>query len=355
MVGLESYADDSVNENFNTVFNLSPLGMCIVSLTDERFVDVNEVFLQVSGLAREQALQIHAGDPLIWVNHDEYQIFKKRVALQRYTRNYEARIRIKGMTKTMLLSAAVIWWHNQACILVVINDITELKQYKQEMSRLDRLNLVGEMAAGIAHEVRNPMTTVKGFLQLMRSDTRYDEDFANMDLMIEELDRANGIITEFLSLARNKAVNLVRGDINTRLLKMHPLLQAEATKKDIKIDMVLQKTQAIMMDEADLRQLVLNLVINGMDAMLQGGTLTIRTYEDKYGVNLIIEDQGTGIPVDLVEHLGKPFFTTKEKGTGLGLAVCCRIVERHNAYMEFDSSTKGTAFTIIFPKFQEVL
>lgn len=326
--------------------------MCIVSLTDGKFIDVNEVFLEVTGRSKEQVIQIHADDPVIWVDNGDYQHLKKLVALQRYVRNYEARVRIKGMTRTVLLSAAIIWWHNKPCVLLVINDITELKNYNQEISRLDRLNLVGEMAAGIAHEVRNPMTTVKGFLQLMRSDPRYDEDFENMDLMIEELDRANGIITEFLSLARNKAVKLVRSDINTRLLKLYPLLQAEALKKDIKLDMDLHESQAIMLDEADLRQLVLNLAINGMEAMPQGGTLTIRTYEDRYGVNLIVEDRGAGIPANLVEHLGKPFFTTKEKGTGLGLAVCCRVVERHNAYMEFDSSPKGTMFTIIFPKCQ---
>ena len=352
MVGLEGYADDSVNENFYTLLNLSPLGMCIVSVTDEKFIDANEVFQAVTGFSREQVLQIRANEPMFWVNNEDYQQLKKLVTLQRSVRNYEARIKIKGMTRNMLLSAAVIWWQNKACVLVVVNDITELKYYKQEISRLDRLNLVGEMAAGIAHEVRNPMTTVKGFLQLMRSDAKYDDDFETMDLMIEELDRANGIITEFLSLARNKAVNLVRGDLNTRLLRLYPLLQAEALKKDIKMDMDLHETSAIMMDEADLRQLVLNLAINGMDAMPQGGTLTIRTYEDKYGVSLIVADQGAGIPADIVEHLGKPFFTTKEKGTGLGLAVCCRIVERHAAYMEFDSSTNGTAFTIIFPKCQ---
>lgn len=324
----------------------------MVSVTNEKFIDVNEVFQEFTGFSREQAIQIHAGDSAIWVNDDEYQDLKKLLALQRCVRDFEARVRIKGITRIMLLSAAVIWWHNKPCVLVVVNDITELKHYKQEITRLDRLNLVGEMAAGIAHEVRNPMTTVKGFLQLMRSDAKYDEDFETMDLMIEELDRANVIITEFLSLARNKAVNLVRGDLNTRLLRLYPLLQAEALKNDIKLDMDLHETSAIMMDEADLRQLVLNLSINGMEAMPQGGILTIRTYEDKYGVSLIVEDQGTGIPADVVEHLATPFFTTKEKGTGLGLAVCCRIVERHNAYMEYDSSTKGTMFTIIFPKCQ---
>lgn len=326
--------------------------MCIVSLTDERFIDINEAFPEVTGRSREQVLQTRIGDPVVWVNPDDYQQMKKLVVSQGCVRKYEARIKIKGMIRVVLLSAAIVWWQNQACVLVVVNDITELKQYKQEISRLDRLNLVGEMAAGIAHEVRNPMTTVNGFLQLMRANNRYNEDFDNMDLMIEELDRANGIISEFLSLARNKVVDLVRGDLNTRLLKLYPLLQAEALKKDIKMDMDLHETSAIMVDEADLRQLVLNLAINGMDAMPQGGTLTIRTYEDRYGVNLIVEDQGTGIPADIVEHLGKPFFTTKEKGTGLGLAVCCRIVERHAAYMEFDSSTDGTAFTIIFPKCQ---
>ncbi|MEQ8201948.1 MAG: ATP-binding protein [Syntrophomonadaceae bacterium] len=350
MIGLEGREENSATETFYTLFNLSPLGMCIVSVTDERFIDVNEAFLESAGLAREQALQIVAGDPFFWVNDDDYQHLKRLVALRRCVRNYEAKIRLKGIIRILLLSAAVIWWQNQASVLLVINDITEFKHYKQEVSRLDRLNLIGSMAAGIAHEVRNPMTTIKGFLQLMRLNERYSEDFETMDIMVEELDRANGIITEFLSLARNKADNPVIGGLNNTLLKLYPLLQAEATKTDIKLVLDLHETPDIMQDEAELRQLVLNLAINGMEAMPQGGTLTIRTLEDKYGVSLVVEDQGTGIPPDVLEHLGTPFFTTKEKGTGLGLAVCCRIVERHNAYMEVDTDSHGTAFTIIFPK-----
>lgn len=234
------------------------------------------------------------------------------------------------------------------CYKTVITDITERKRYEKELARLDRLNLVGEMAASIGHEVRNPMTTVRGFLQLYRKKDSFIQYKENFDLMIDELDRANSIITEFLSLAKNKAVNFHLQDINTILTNLTPLIQADAMILDKYVTLQLGEIPALLLDEKEIRQLILNLVRNGLEAMPSGGNLTIRTYMEGKEAILSVRDQGKGIDPDILEKIGTPFFTTKDGGTGLGLAVCYGIVARHNAVMNIKTTPMGTTFLVMF-------
>ena len=233
--------------------------------------------------------------------------------------------------------------------VAITSDIIEIKKYQSELSRLDNLNIIGQMAASIAHEIRNPITSIKGFLQIFKNQDMYSKDKELMDLMIEELDRVNDIITDYLSITRDKNINLKLQCLNDNIRKILPLLNADALKNDILIKTELQDAKKIMIDESGIRQLLLNLARNGIDAMSDGGTLTIQTFEDGNGVNLVIEDTGCGMPVEVLEKIGTPFFTTKENGTGLGLAVCKNVAERHNARIEIKTSSEGTAFSVIFP------
>ncbi len=231
----------------------------------------------------------------------------------------------------------------------ICRDITGRKQMEQELARLDRLNLVGEMAAGISHEVRNPMTTVRGFLQLMGQKSElagYKEYF---NLMIDELDRCNAIISEFLSLGSVKAVDLRSQDLNDVVRALSPLIEADAMVHGNQLKLDLGPLPAIMLDEKEIRQLILNLVRNGYDAMPGNGTLTITTTMDESEVVLSIRDEGSGIPDAIKDKIGNPFFTTKDTGTGLGLPVCYSIAARHKARIDFDSSERGTTFRVHFP------
>lgn len=230
----------------------------------------------------------------------------------------------------------------------VITDITERKLYERELARLDRLNLVGEMAAGIGHEVRNPMTTVRGFLQLYRDKEEFTRYKSSFDLMIDEIDRANSIITEFLSLAKNKAVELKLQNLNKILENLSPLIQADAMVFDKEINVQLEEIPELFLDEKEIRQLILNLVRNGLEAMEPGGTLTIRTLAEGQEVVLSVQDQGCGIEPGVLEKIGTPFFTTKDHGTGLGLAVCYSISARHNAVISTETNSTGTTFFIRF-------
>ncbi|SCM82551.1 PAS sensor protein [uncultured Sporomusa sp.] len=230
----------------------------------------------------------------------------------------------------------------------IIRDITARRELEHDVSRLDRLNTVGQMAANVAHEIRNPLTTVKGYLQLFQrkpSFANYQEQF---NLLISELDRANLIIQEYLSLCKSKSRELKSSQLNQIIQDIYPLLKAaaNATSKDVCYSAA--PTPAVCLDEKEIRQLLLNLVRNGLEAMDPGGTITIRTYVENGDVVLSIQDQGKGIPQHILDNIGKPFLTTKENGTGLGLAVVYRIVSDHRATIQVDSGSRGTTFKVIF-------
>lgn len=227
-------------------------------------------------------------------------------------------------------------------------DITDSKRVEKEMLHLERLNLIGKMAAGIGHEVRNPMTTIRGFLQMLRKKKECSNYWKYYELMIAELDRANSIISDFLSVAKEKSNCKNLENINRIIESLLPLIEADAIVGNNYIKVELGEIPEIMIDDKEIRQLILNFVGNSLDAMSSGGYLTIKTYMQEQEIVLEIKDQGTGIVPEVLARIGTPFFTTKEQGTGLGLAISYSIAARHQATINVETSDKGTAFFIKF-------
>lgn len=234
--------------------------------------------------------------------------------------------------------------------MVLGEDITETLRMEKEMARLAQLHTVGEMAASIGHEIRNPMTTVHGFLQIMSYKADLKKYQPYFSLMLEEMDRANTIIAEFLSLAKNRMVNLEKHNLAQIIKTLSPLMVADALKSDQTIQLDLEDVPDLMLDEKEVRQLILNLVRNALEASPVGGRVNISTYIYDQSVVLSVQDGGQGIPEEIRDKLGTPFLTTKEKGTGLGLAVCYSIVNRHNGKISFDTGPRGTVFRVEFPQ-----
>ena len=231
-------------------------------------------------------------------------------------------------------------------ICCLIKDITEKKRFEQELKRLSGLGLIGEMAAGISHEIRNPMTTVRGFLQLLNQEDEFLGYKDYLNLMIDELDRANSIITEFLSMGNIRTSNLQKLDLNSILHDISLLLNADAFNQNKLIKIVTGNIPEILLNGNETRQLIVNLFRNGLESMVEGKVLTIRTYTEDNCVVLAVEDQGEGIKPEVLEKLGTPFFTTKENGTGLGLGVCYAIAARHNAKISIQTGPEGTTFFV---------
>lgn len=231
----------------------------------------------------------------------------------------------------------------------IIRDITPRKRMEQDMAKLEGLNAIGQMAANIAHEIRNPMTTVRGYLQLLGGKKEFNAFKNEFELLLSELDRTNAIITEYLALSKEKTAEFTTGQLNDVINAMLPLMQADANASTKSIRTKIRPLPDIQLNSKEIRQLILNLVRNGLEAMDSGGTLTIETGVNDKGVMLAVRDQGKGIPAEIMDKLGTPFFTTKKDGTGLGLAVCYRIAGRHGAMIEYETCSKGTDFYVYFP------
>jgi signal transduction histidine kinase len=234
---------------------------------------------------------------------------------------------------------------------LIAHDITEVTRLKDEIGRMDRLSLVGQMAASITHEIRNPMAVIRGFVQLMRerSPSHQQEYFR---IIMDELDRANGIINDFLSLAQNRVIEKELCSLHSILEELKPLLWADANLRGQSIEMVLDSELPMTeLNPKEIKQLILNLARNGMEAMGEKGVLTISTRNLPDAIQLCVTDSGVGIPKEKLENLFEPFYTTKTRGTGLGLALCLSITERHGGVIEVDSMEgRGTTLKVTFSK-----
>jgi len=340
---------------FSKAFNASPNIMAILTVTDMYtdgcFVNVNESFTSITGYCREEIIGRTTSELNIWADPGDLVKIREMILKQEEIRNLEINFRTRsGEVRVGLISAEKIYFSDEPCILVNVNDITQHKHFEKEMARLDQLNLVGQMAAGIGHEIRNPMTAIRGFLQMLRVKKEYVKDKEYFDLMIEELDRTNSIITEFLSITRNKPVDLKWQNLNSIVKTLSPLITADAMNSNNNVIVEIGDIPDLLLNEKEIRQLILNLVRNGLEAMEFGGNLTIRTFTDSEEVVLSVQDQGKGIDPDLLDKIGTPFFTTKENGTGMGLAVCYGITSRHSATIDIETSNTGATFFVRFSR-----
>ena len=240
----------------------------------------------------------------------------------------------------------------------LIGNILMLRRYKEQtsafqrcLSLADKLHTVGEIAASVTHEIRNPLTTIHGYLQIFSQKKEFMPYQGQITLLLTELDRANLLIKEYLSLCREHTATMKPTQLNDIISALLPLLQAQANNTGAEIILQLAALPEIALDDKEIRQLILNLVRNGLEAMDTGKTITIKTgvTADGETVLLSIADQGRGIPGHILAELGKPFVTTKENGTGLGLSVCYRIAARHQAAIKVDTGTSGTVFSLLFP------
>ncbi|HWP97818.1 MAG TPA: PAS domain-containing protein [Syntrophomonadaceae bacterium] len=336
-------------ERFCTAFHSSPVMMAIISMEDDRFIEVNQTYLDAVEFDRQDILG-HTERELNLLVSDTLSKILQNLRKSGKLSNIECEMRARsGKILSVFGSMEKTNINGELCRLIVAQDVSKEKELDANLARLDRLGLIGEMAASIGHEIRNPMTAVRGFLQMLAGKESYINDQMYFQLMIEELDRANSIITDFLSLARNKPVDLKPHYIDKVIKAMYPMMLADANYQEMQIKMELAPTPPVRIDEKEIRQLILNLVRNGLEAMSAGGILSISSTVQRGEVILSIKDQGTGIPSDLLDKIGTPFVTTKENGTGLGLAVCYSIAARHEARVKIDTSSKGTTFNIYFP------
>lgn len=220
---------------------------------------------------------------------------------------------------------------------------------EEHMLRSDKLRVIGELASGMAHEIRNPLTTVKGFLQISKANGYNIENWYS--LIMEEIDRMSDLTGEFLQFSKPHSIDFRVYSLHECVLKVIALMESEATRFGHQIH---YKEAAdpllVLMDQDKMIQLLLNIVKNACEAMEENGVVHMQLTSDAKNVTVVIADNGPGIPGEQLEKIFHPFFTTKESGTGLGLSICYKIVQDHQGTLEVESELgTGTRFIITFP------
>ncbi|CAH2212216.1 two-component system sensor histidine kinase NtrB [Tepidibacter aestuarii] len=244
-------------------------------------------------------------------------------------------------------------------LVLVIEDISEIKKLENQVRRADKLSAVGELASGVAHEIRNPLGIIKTISQTINEDIKDDnieeeEIKEGIGIIIHEIDRANSVIKGLLDFAKPSVCQIKVQSIDKLLKDIVLITNKYAKQQNVKINYICKEDKNILIDGEKLKQAFVNIIFNSVHAMQSGGNLNISLCIQKDWVNISFEDEGTGIPKDKLEKIFEPFYTTKDIGTGLGLSITHRIIEEHKGYINIESEIgKGTKLDIYIPSKNE--
>ena len=231
--------------------------------------------------------------------------------------------------------------------------ISKTKLYYEQVKHSERLKTTGELAAAVAHEIRNPLTVVKGYLQLYEQDATVDNSIKHsLPLLIEELNSAEQVITQLLSLSQpNKNLKTESIDLQISISSVAELLHSLSSLNKNRIEVVVEAGSYIEINKMELHQLLVNIVKNAIEASNEGETIAVTARKTNSAmIEVKVTDQGVGMSKEQLDLLGTPFYSLKTKGTGLGVMICNNIVEKYNGTINYKSSKgKGTTVTICFP------
>lgn len=243
---------------------------------------------------------------------------------------------------------------------MVLKDMTNLRSLEEQIQRNDRLAIIGQIAAGTAHEIRNPLTSIKGFLQVMKyalKEKGHVKEQGYTEIMLREINRINSLVSEFLLLSKPRNIKLQPLKVDDVWDEMLPIVENEALLHNMEVHFVTELSvfPSVVANSELLKQVFLNLCKNAIEAMGEGGTLTIRIRmeEEEQKLAVDVQDTGPGIPPYALDKIFDPFFTTKENGTGLGLPVCQKIIHEIGGMIRVSSKEWGTIFTVLMPYIKE--
>ncbi|PFM64118.1 PAS domain-containing sensor histidine kinase [Bacillus cereus] len=235
-------------------------------------------------------------------------------------------------------------------IMIIVRDITERTITTELLKKSDTLNAVGQLAAGIAHKVRNPLTVIKGFMQLLQQEVGKDKEY--LGLILSEISSIEKVIQEFLSIAKPNAAVFEPKNLCTILDNVVDLISTQAIMKNIRIALNMDVENLLVeCCEIQLKQVFYSILQNSIEAIQNGQEIIISVKKhNSTEVKICILDKGVGIPSERIKRLGEPFYSTKEKGTGVGLMMSYRIIESHGGKISIKSQVgKGTTVTLFFP------
>jgi two-component system cell cycle sensor histidine kinase/response regulator CckA len=358
-------------ERFAKAFRCSPLAMTISTLKDACYLDINDAFLQLLGYTRADIIGRAATELNIWVDRRDRDSMVQQLSETGRVIAFEAQFRTSsGETKLTELSAETIDLDGTPCLLAVTRDITAARQMEEQFRQAQKMEAVGRLAGGVAHDFNNMLGVISGYSEILLDRA----DAAPVRKSIEEIkkaaDRAAGLTRQLLAFSRQQVLQPRVLNLNAVVGNLSKMLRHMIGED---VELILLEDSALGRVKADLvqiEQIIMNLAVNARDAMPQGGKLTIETKNAElhesstphlkvrpgHYVLLSASDTGCGIQEKDLPHVFDPFFTTKEpgKGTGLGLSMVYGIVNQSGGYVwVFSKPDKGATFNIYLPRVDE--
>ncbi|MGE6376268.1 PAS domain S-box protein [Peribacillus muralis] len=328
----------------------------IVAITDAKgvIIDVNEKFSEISGYERNELIgQTHK---LVNSGLHSKEFFEKMWHTLHDRKVWKGEIRNRAKDGSF-------YWVDTTIVpffgvngkpfqfLSIRYDITERKQTEEMLHRQDKLAAVGQLAAGVAHEIRNPLTSMKGYTEFLQLDETDENRLGYLEIILDEINRVNQIVEEFLKLAKPQSLILEAKNIVPIIQNVLSLTEFDARKKNVTLELFCSHDDIFVnCDENRIKQVFINFIKNGMEAMPDGGIIKVKAERKEETVQISIIDTGMGMPPEQIRRLGEPFFTTKESGNGLGLMISFKIIENHLGKVLIESEVnKGTIFNIVLP------
>ncbi len=335
---------------------LEAMHSAVVAVDEEgKIVMLNRLAEDLFGISKDHAINQDYNS----IFPDDPCLLKQTLEKKRTTRDVETEFRtLSGEDKVLIIGTSCLFDEEKKFkgAVAVIHDITELKQYEEEAKRAERLSALGNLAAGVAHEIRNPLNAISITAQRLKSEfvpQKDQEEYASfIRIILDEIKRLDNIINQFLSLAKAQKLNLVPTDMSKFLNEVVDLAKIEADQKNIQLTREIESLPQIKIDPEELKKALLNIILNGIQATPSSYELSVRSYLDDLQRNIVIEikDSGGGIPKQELSKIFQPYFSTKEKGTGLGLSIAYRIISDHKGKIEVKSEVgKETIFTVKLP------
>ncbi|MBM7551988.1 PAS domain S-box protein [Thalassobacillus pellis] len=324
---------------------------------NEKFLYINRAAMNLLNVSEKNFI----GQPLkAYIHEEDWDWFHELISKVLESGEAEGVIELKlnlpeGRRMDILSSGTVINFQNQRAVQVVFRDNTAQKEFEMKSNYLlqqyEKMNLVGEFAAGVAHEIKNPLTILKGFIQLLELHKEEGPASKYEGLIFSEIDRINLMLNEFLTLARPSCEELEELDVVQTVSQVVRLMHMFATTRKVTIQISSDADLPMVFGmENKLKQAFINIIKNAIEAMPDGGTLRIGITTGKRGLQLQFIDEGEGIPGEILRKVTTPFFTTKSEGTGLGMMITNNIIHSHKGSLHIDSREGvGTTVEIQLP------
>ena len=356
-------------ERFSKAFKESPVPSVIQSFPDQKMVDVNDRFLQVTGSAREELIGRTPAELFLWEKPELAELWCEALVRQELVCDQPARIRDKnGNLRELLVTVSPVAMGGEPHVLLLAQDVSERAMLERQLRQAQKMEAIGQLAAGVAHDFNNILTVIQGHAGLLHNKLKQSaQDTRSIDQISHSATRAATLVRQLLMFSRKQVMQFRHLDVNdlmTSTIRMLQRLVGEHVEIDFKPG---DSLPAIYADHSMMEQILMNLSVNARDAMPNGGHVTIKTSletihrpptpmdpeprEGKF-ICLTFTDTGTGMDTQILGRIFEPFFTTKPagKGTGLGLSTVFGIVRQHHGWLDVQSKPNhGTTFRIYFP------